>query len=466
MTHFFDDNPRILERLGAVARAAACPRGALASATVKVVLSETQPLPPTASDCVAWSQPSRHLYLLGLGCAHAWNGGGKRRFAELEAHLRALREWWHHADPDGSGMEPLAFTGFAYAPEALADGLPNLELRVPELLLARRGVGASLTISWQAGRAGALDGALSRAATRLSDLESGADNLPPSSLARVAAMPSDEIWRARVRQAVADIRGGGMDKVVLSRRVRFRAPRGIEPASVIAACQARFPDCTVFAWSHGSGMLLAASPERLVALRGREVVSDAIAGTVARAASAAEDERLEVSLRTSGKVGQEHHPVVTSIARQLLPMCDSLDLPDQPQILKLANAQHLWSPIGGRLKPGIGIAEVVARLHPTPAVGGAPREAALAWQSRHGELRGAWYAGAAGWIARDGDGEFAVVLRSAWVNGAEVDLFAGAGVVAESDPKAELEETELKLAAMLDVLDQHHAAEPARRHRG
>ncbi|HSD59612.1 MAG TPA: chorismate-binding protein, partial [Burkholderiales bacterium] len=104
--------------------------------------------------------------------------------------------------------------------------------------------------------------------------------------------------------------------------------------------------------------------------------------------------------------------------------------------------------------------------HPTPAVGGAPREVALAWQSRHGERRGAWYAGAAGWIARGGDSEFAVVLRSAWISGAEVDLFAGAGIVAESDPEAEMQETELKLAAMLDVLEQRHGAASARRHRG
>jgi len=458
------DHPRTLERLGAAARSLRPPPGGLASATVAVASpGETGWLPPDGG-CVAWSQPSRELNLLGLGSALGWSSGGSGRFAELEAHLGGLRQGWQHADPDGTGLEPLAFVGFAYGPGDRAEGFPNLELRIPELLLARRATGATVTLTW-VGDGNTPGAALSRAAARIAGIaqSAGSAHLP---LERVAAMPSDEIWLARVRQAVADIRGGHLDKVVLSRRVRFRAPEPIGIPAVVPACQARFPDCTVFAWSHPGGMLLGASPERLLALRGRQVVSDAIAGTAARAASAAEDGRLEVGLRTSGKIGQEHHPVVTSIARQLLPLCESLDLPDQPKVLKLANAQHLWSAIAGRLKPGVGIAEVLARLHPTPAVGGAPRQTALAWQSRHGELRGAWYAGAVGWIARDGDGEFSVVLRSAWISGNSVDLFAGAGIVAESDPDAELGETELKLGAMLDVLDQAHDAEPARRQRG
>lgn len=466
MTQLIFDSTRVLQRARELARRESPAAGTLASVTLPVTLAGLEVQHPALAQGIAWSQPSRGLYLLGQGCAHRWHGAGEQRFADLESRLKELRAIWHHADPDGSGMEPLAFTGFAYSPEATPDGLPNLELRIPELLLARRDDAATLTLTWQGGPEDAVDGVLTRAFRWLAPLGGIDRNRPSPPLERVAAMPSDEIWRARVGQAVADIRRGDLDKVVLSRRVRFRAAAAIEPSSVISACQARFPDCTVFAWSHPGGMLLAATPERLVSVRGRQVVSDAIAGTAARAASAAEDGRLEVGLRTSGKIGQEHHPVVTSIARQLLPLCDSLDLPDQPGILKLANAQHLWSPISGRLKPGVSIAQVVAGLHPTPAVGGTPRGAALAWQMRHGEWRGAWYAGAAGWIARDGDGDLSVVLRSAWVRGAEVDLFAGAGIVAESDPEAELAETEIKLGAMLDILDQHHGAEPARRHRG
>lgn len=464
MIAFEPDHKRLLERLAAAARRAAPPSGALASVTVAAALPGEAFL-PAGNDCIAWSQPSRGLDLLGLGCAHAWSGGGAERFAGLEAQLRALREQWHHADPDATGFEPLAFAGFAYSPQPPPDGLPALELRVPELLLVRRGADASVTLSWRAGE-GALERALSRAAAALAVLGGAAAPSAPLPLERVAALPSDEIWRARVRQAVADIRGGRLDKVVLSRRVRFRAPRPVEPGAALAACRERFPDCMVFAWSHPGGTLLGASPERLVALAGRQVVSDAIAGTAPRAPGAAEDARLELALRTSGKIGQEHHPVVTSIARQLMPLCESLDLPEEPRILKLANAQHLWSPIGGRLKAGIGIARLLARLHPTPAVGGSPRDAALAWQERHGERRGAWYAGALGWTGRGGDGEFAVVLRSAWLSGCDVDLFAGAGIVAESDPVTELAETEIKLSGMLDVLDQGHDKASARRQRG
>jgi isochorismate synthase len=273
----------------------------------------------------------------------------------------------------------------------------------------------------------------------------------------MSAMPSDEMWRARVRQAVADIRAGRLEKVVLSRRVRYQAQAAVDAPRVLRACRREFPGCTHFAWSGAAGVLLGASPERLLALSGRQVVSDAIAGTAPRGAQAADDERLEVGLRVSGKIGQEHHPVVTSIARQLLPLCDALELPEEAGVLKLANAQHLWIPISGRARDGVEIAELLDSVHPTPAVGGTPREAALAWQASHGERRTAWYAGAVGWIDRDGDGEFAVVLRSAWIAGREIDLFAGAGIVAESEPEAELAETEIKLAAMLNVIGDTRA---------
>ncbi|HSO06708.1 MAG TPA: chorismate-binding protein, partial [Pelomicrobium sp.] len=224
---------------------------------------------------------------------------------------------------------------------------------------------------------------------------------------------------------------------------------------------------TQFAWSGADGVLLGASPERLVCLADRQVVSDAIAGTAPRGAAPGEDERLEVGLRVSGKIGQEHHPVVTSIARQLLSVCDALELPEEAAVLKLANAQHRWIPISGRAKAGVELPELLERLHPTPAVGGAPREAALAWQASHGERRGHWYAGAVGWLDTAGDGEFAVVLRSAWITGRDVELYAGAGVVAESDPDAELAETELKLTAMLNVIEESSADALARSgHRG
>ncbi|MFZ5556081.1 MAG: isochorismate synthase [Pseudomonadota bacterium] len=453
-------------RLDAEARAltAALPPATLvASVTVAAPACTVELLPPPGADAVYWAQPERSVLQLGLGRAHAWSASGARRFAELGTRAQALRAAWTHRDADATGARPLAFAGFAYDPDETADGRPNLELRVPELLLARApGGGARATLSWRADAGvAALERTLANAAVWL-------DALPrvtagePAPLERVAAMPSDEMWRARVRQAVTDIRGGRLEKVVLSRRVRYRAPEPVDAARVLRACRAEYPGCTHFAWSGADGVLLGASPERLVALGGRQVVSDAIAGTAPRSASPPEDERLEVGLRVSGKIGQEHHPVVTSIARQLLPLCDELELPEEAGVLKLANAQHLWIPISGRVKGGVDLPALLERLHPTPAVGGTPREAALAWQASHGERRGAWYAGAVGWMDRDGDGEFSVVLRSAWIAGRDVDLFAGAGIVAESDPEAELAETEIKLCAMLDVIEESHAGALAR----
>lgn len=459
--HFRDLGARL--EAEARALAAALPAAArIASATVALPDFAGDLLPPAGADAAYWAQPQRGVQLLGLGRAFTWSTAGAHRFAVLGAQVRSLRAAWAHRDGAATGARPCAFVGFAYDPEDGAGARPNLELCVPELLLARAGRSVHVTLSWRPeGGDAALARALVRAAAWLEAVPAVSAG-EPAPLARVAAMPSNEMWRARVRQAVADIRAGRLEKVVLSRRVRYRAPAPVDAARVLLACRREYPGCTHFAWSGAGGVLLGASPERLVALAAGEVVSDAVAGTAPRGALPGEDERLEVGLRVSGKIGQEHHPVVTSIARQLLPLCDALELPEEAAVLKLANAQHLWIPISGRVKPGVELAQLLERLHPTPAVGGAPRDAALAWQTSHGERRDAWYAGAVGWIDRDGDGEFAVVLRSAWIAGCDVDLYAGAGIVAESDPEAELAETELKLGAMLDVIEDSRADARAR----
>lgn len=458
MLHCDSHSRLILGRMRATLRAAA---GAARQARGLFSVTFATPdlpfhgLPEGVNDYAYWAQPARGVCLLGLGTARVWTGAGRERFRGADRFWSELKHNWAHADPDRTGLEPLALAGFSFDPGDWDGGLPNIELRVPALLLARRGDVCGLCFTWNKGAPDdeRIEAAMARAEGLLAAVRLGAQAAQPNALERIDAAPADAAWLVAVGHAVRDIRAGNLDKVVLARRVRFRCERALDPARVMAACRERYPGCVHFAYSHGDGVLMGASPERLVALRGRQVESDAIAGTVGRDAHPERDERLGIRLRTSGKLRREHEPVVAAIARMLLPACETLQVPEQPCILKLLNAQHLWSPIQGRVRPEVTLFDLAGRLHPTPAVGGAPRHKALGWLAIHGEERKNWYSGGIGWIGLSGDGEFAVVLRSAWLQGREAELHAGAGIVAESDPQAELAETELKLGAMFEVLE-------------
>ncbi|HEY0970949.1 MAG TPA: isochorismate synthase, partial [Gemmatimonadales bacterium] len=194
-------------------------------------------------------------------------------------------------------------------------------------------------------------------------------------------------------------------------------------------------------------------PERLVALERGVVRATALAGSVRRGATPEEDAGLAASLMASAKDRLEHELVVRALREGLAELTDDVRAPEGPETVTMANVQHLHTPLTARPREGVGLLDLVARLHPTPAVGGVPRDEALAWLREHEELDRGWYAAPVGWIGADGDGEFAVALRSALIDGATATLFAGCGVMGDSDPAGELAESELKLRPMMQALE-------------
>ena len=202
---------------------------------------------------------------------------------------------------------------------------------------------------------------------------------------------------------------------------------------------------------HGT-CCLGATPERLVRLAGRRVDTAAVAGSAARGRSPEEDARLARALSESKKEQAEHAVVVRALRAALEDLCAELTLPEAPRLLRLDGIQHLETPLVATLRGSPHVLDLVARLHPTPAVGGSPREAALAWLAAREQLERGWYAGPLGYVDASGGGEFFVALRSALLRAGEARLFAGAGVVEGSTPEAELRETRLKLRALLAPL--------------
>lgn len=405
-----------------------------------------------------WSRPADGLAVAGLGAAWSFAADGPERFAAAAAAWRELiASAAVDADPALPFAGPMAAAGFAFDPlrpsdgqwDGYADGL----LLLPRLVLATDGERASLTVNGLVGPSTSSIALHLSAARRLRDLL-GRTWRPPrlgEGVRLEGALPPGQ-WRAIVAEAVADLRAGRLEKVVLAREVRARAATPFDPAAALDALRRDYPDTFVFAVARGGRTFLGASPERLVSLRDREVAASALAGSAPRGAAPEEDAALGQALLASAKDREEHAVVVRMLRAALAEVCERVEAPDAPALMRLRNVQHLYTPVTGTVRADAGVLDLVGRLHPTPALGGQPREAALAWIRERERLDRGWYGAPVGWVDARGQGEFAVAIRSALVGRYEASLFAGAGIVAASDPAREERETEIKLRAMLGAL--------------
>ncbi len=257
-------------------------------------------------------------------------------------------------------------------------------------------------------------------------------------------------WQEIVASAVQKIHKGEFEKVVLARTVQVSGNEAFNIPATLLRLRKSYPGAHVFAIQRGDRYFVGATPERLVCGVDGQIQTIALAGSARRGATQEEDERLgREELLNNPKNQAEHAVVVTTIRNALERLSSRIWVADAPHVLKLKNIQHLETPIVGDLLPGHSILEAIEDLHPTPAVGGYPRLPALAAIRSMEQLDRGWYASPIGWIGMSGNGEFAVALRSALVDGANATLFAGCGIVADSDPESEYQESCLKLQVML-----------------
>lgn len=270
--------------------------------------------------------------------------------------------------------------------------------------------------------------------------------------AQLTSVASAEHFERAVAQAAAEIREGEYEKIVLAREVALRRSRPIDAFAAFRGLAERFPECTTFAVSEFETTFIGASPELLVRREGRRASTMALAGSIRRGADPETDEHLGEQLLASAKNRKEHEIVVRRIERALGRFSAWIAAGQQPEVIKVKNIQHLATPIRAQLTEPRPVIELAGALHPTPAVGGEP------WDSVKGRIpalegfdRG-WYTGGVGWMDQFEDGEFHVALRSALIDDKQARLFAGCGIVGDSEPAAELAETETKLEALLPVL--------------
>lgn len=400
------------------------------------------------SDRVLWLRPETGEALVGVGAAQVLIARGADRFKQVAAAWQQLTAdavvEVAESGPDGG---PRLIGGFSFDPlrastrqwKAFTDAA-DARLVLPEQLLVLRGDAAWLTTNVIVN-----PDQRAPAPSRIA---------PEADAGHDAAPLSPSAWKALVGSVAAQIRDGRLDleKVVLARAQTLHQPEPIDPVRALRRLAASYPSCTVFAIAHADACFLGATPERLINLRHGTASTMALAGSTSRGATAAEDEALAELLLHDPKERAEHAVVVSALRDGMAQVCTRVVADAQPRIHKLPNLQHLLTPIRGQVSPGRGVLDLVERLHPTPAMGGFPRQAALALIRRSEGLDRGWYAGPIGWVNRQGEGEFVVGIRSALIHGPSATLFAGCGIVAESSAAAEYAESDWKLQPMLAAL--------------
>ena len=405
-------------------------------------------------------RPSLGSALAGAEVAVRFTAHGAGRFAAVQRFIDdTLARTVAVGDVNAPFGGPHFFTSFAFHDEVEpGEAFAAAQVFVPRWQVARAGEVTTAVANLLV----AADSDLDALTSRVWRAHGKFARFEPGEAAEAGRGPGDAPvfrqheagdYRAAVGRALERIAAGEFQKIVLARAMDLTADRALHPLTVLNGLRERFPGCYAFSAANGTGpSFIGASPERLVRVSQGMVETEALAGSARRGAGASEDAALAAGLLRSEKDLREHRHVIGSITRRLEPLGVKLDYPATPGLRKLANVQHLHTPMRGPLPEGVRLLDLLAVLHPTPAVGGTPREAAVA---RIRELEGfprGLYAGALGWINARGGGEFFVGLRSALVEGERARVYAGAGIVAGSEPEREFAETELKFQALLAAL--------------
>jgi isochorismate synthase len=401
-------------------------------------------------------QPDRgRVARAALGCVAELEAAGPERFRVVARRWRELAGAAICEPEDGLA----ALGGFAFAPDGGAgptwSGFAPASLHVPEVLLVRRGGEVRLTVAALAAPDDTTEDLLARVERRLGELRQAPLPLldpAPTGRVRVSSAMPPEHYESAVARAVERIREGVMDKIVLAREVHVHAAHDHDPGALLGVLRDAFPSCFVFCAGRGDSAFLAASPELLVRRDGMRAGTLALAGSTRRSADPAVDDHLGEQLLRSAKDREEQAIVSRRIERTLRPHAVWVTAAREPVLVRVANIQHLATPIRAQLASPIGAVELAGMLHPTPAVGGEPLDVAAPMIPALEGLDRGWYAGPVGWTDTSEDGEFCVALRCALLTGPVARCYAGVGVVRDSDPAAELAETEIKLQALLPVL--------------
>jgi len=406
---------------------------------------------------VAWSENGERV--AAGGAVATVTAEGKDRFETVQRAGEALFAQRTVEPTLPSAARPRLFGGFAFherdtaTGEATWEGFPDAEFVLPALLLVETGSDTWLVTSATGPEAPArADARLDRWTDRVGALEPRPREARPGIVSRTYT-PGKAGWDDQIGAAIERIERGALRKVVLAQSLTVELPERLSVPTAYGRLTETYPDCFRFLVAPEDGAtFFGATPERLVSRDGRAVRTEALAGSTGRGDTPEEDEWLADELRASVKDSHEHDLVVEAIKGQLAPFATSVSTGDRT-VRRLATVQHLQTPITADLAEDDHVLSLVEALHPTPAVGGLPPDAALETIKETEAFDRGWYASPVGWFDAAGNGTFAVAIRSAVARGDRATLFAGNGIVADSDHDREWDEVQLKYRPILDTLE-------------
>jgi menaquinone-specific isochorismate synthase len=415
-----------------------------------------------------WEKPELDLAISASGSVAEIKGQGKDRFKQVSRKIEALKGLHDAYTGLPHSLAGLHFVGgFSFFDTETSGDWQNFgtaRFVVPKWMFVRDGNLGMLTVAQKVYKDGDADELAVRIQEQIQMLSDslavyrhpGIDEQQHDDILQFSVSEGDQDrkhWDHIVNTATDNIRNGVYDKIVLARTIYAEASRPISDTRLVHHLRREYPNCYSFLLQFpDTASFVGSTPERLVSIQSGFLNTEGLAGSIPRGLSATDDAILEKRLLLSDKDQGEHRFVVDSIMSRLRGFTDDIHTTPYPGIRKFSNVQHLYTPISARLPEGTDPFEVIESLHPTPAVGGAPRQSALEGIPKLEGFRRGWYAGPVGWINTNGRGEFSVAIRSGLIKDDHATFYAGCGIVEGSDPENEWSETELKLIPMMTAL--------------
>jgi len=407
-----------------------------------------------------WSSANEDFQMAGAG--HAFELSDKASSSRYEQ----VEQEWHALLSDAviynpyhvSGTGVVALGGFSFDPlkpqTKLWENFPCSHFSIPSYILTHAEGDYYLTLN----RFIRTDETYAVVLEQLQDhrqaLLNNAENKRDGSALHIQRKTEidPEQWKETIKKATDVMKNTAVDKIVLAREVRLHFNQSANIPDILKRLVDTQPNTYVFGYEMGEDCFLGATPERLVKVKDDEVLSTCLAGTAPRGETMEEDEQIADNLFRDPKNREEHDYVVQMIRNTMEAYCTDVNVPSEPAVHQYKTLQHLYTPVRAKLKKNHRIFSIISGLHPTPALGGTPRQEALAFIRENELLDRGWYGAPIGWMDSNNHGEFAVALRSALIQKDEASLFAGCGIVENSIPESEYEETNIKLMPMLSVL--------------